>query len=74
LEPGDTLVLYSDGVQDQLNRTGEEYGTGRIFNVLKQSCKLPPRDIVQAVFNDIDEHTAGGPMSDDQSLISIKVS
>jgi sigma-B regulation protein RsbU (phosphoserine phosphatase) len=74
LEPGDALVLYSDGVQDQLNPKGEDYGTARLFNVLKKSCELPPCEIVKAVFSDIDAHTAGGPMSDDQSLIAVKVS
>ena len=74
LEPGDIVALYSDGVQDQLNPAGEEYGTGRLFGVLKKSCTLTPCEIVKAVFNDIDVHTAGGPMSDDQSLIAVKVS
>jgi phosphoserine phosphatase RsbU/P len=74
LEPGDGVVLYSDGVQDQLNRSGEEYGAARLFSVLKKSCALSPDAVVQAVFNDIDAHTVGGPMSDDQSLIVVKVS
>jgi phosphoserine phosphatase RsbU/P len=74
LEPGDGLLLYSDGVQDQASRTGEEYGTARLFSVLKKSCDVTPKDVVQAVYADIDAHTAGGPMSDDQSLIAIRVS
>jgi phosphoserine phosphatase RsbU/P len=74
LEPDDMLVLYSDGVQDQLNPAGEEYGNARLFSVLKKSCQLTTREIVQSVFTDIDAHTAGGPMSDDQSLIAVKVS
>ena len=74
LEPGDILVLYSDGVQDQLNPRGEDYGTARLFNILKKSCESTPSEIVKAVFSDIDAHTAGGLMSDDQSLIAVKVS
>jgi sigma-B regulation protein RsbU (phosphoserine phosphatase) len=74
LQPGDTLVLYSDGVQDQSNRAGDEYGTSRLFKMLKKTAELPPREIIQAIFNDIDQHTDGGPMSDDQSLIAMRVS
>jgi sigma-B regulation protein RsbU (phosphoserine phosphatase) len=74
LEPGDAVVLYSDGVQDQTNNEGEEYGGARLFKIVKKSCDLPPAEIVRAVFADIDRHAAGGPMSDDQSLIAIKVS
>jgi sigma-B regulation protein RsbU (phosphoserine phosphatase) len=74
LEPCDTIVLYSDGVQDQANNEGEEYGGARLFKIVKKSCDLPPAEIVRAVFADIDRHSGGGPMSDDQSLIAIKVS
>jgi sigma-B regulation protein RsbU (phosphoserine phosphatase) len=73
LEPDDLVVLYSDGVQDQLNRSDEEYGTARLFKAVKKRCNLAPSEIVQGVFADIDEHTNGGPMTDDQSLIAIKI-
>jgi sigma-B regulation protein RsbU (phosphoserine phosphatase) len=74
VESGDTIVLYSDGVQDQTNNEGEEYGGARLFKIVKKGCNLPPAEVVQAVFADLDRHAAGGPMSDDQSLIAIKVS
>ncbi len=45
-----------------------------MFKILKKNCDLPPREVVQAVLTDIDLHTAGGTMSDDQSLIVLKVS
>ena len=60
-------------VQDQLNRSGEEYGTARLFKVLKKSADLPTRELIQVIFSDIDQHTDGGPMSDDQSLIAMRV-
>ena len=40
---------------------------------LKAAASLPAQQIVDAMFEDIDKHMDGGPMSDDQSLIATKV-
>lgn len=73
LKSGDILVLYSDGVQDQLNRAGEEFGEKKLLQVVRSGCQLSPPDLVTAIFKDIDAHTAGGPMNDDQSLMVLKI-
>jgi sigma-B regulation protein RsbU (phosphoserine phosphatase) len=73
LEKGDVIVLYSDGVQDQLNHAGQEYGTSRLFKAVKMHCSREPAEIVSAVFHDLDSHAEGGLMNDDQSLIAMKV-
>jgi sigma-B regulation protein RsbU (phosphoserine phosphatase) len=70
---GDVMVLFSDGVQDQLNSSEEEYGTSRLFRVLKDVCGRPPKDIVDAMFVDIDHHREQVPLTDDQTLIVLKV-
>ena len=72
-EPGDVLLLYSDGIQDQTNPAGDEYGGSRIFKVVAANAAQPTRQIVDAVLADLDKWTAGGPMSDDQTLIALKV-
>lgn len=73
MEPGDTLLLYSDGVPDQQNREEEEYGTTRLFRVLKKSCNLDPQLVVQAIYADLDKHRDGATMNDDETLIAITV-
>ncbi len=72
-EPNDLILLYSDGIQDQQNPAGEEYGNGRLFKVAKKFCGQPSKAIVDGVFADIEEFTAGGPMNDDQTIVAIKV-
>jgi sigma-B regulation protein RsbU (phosphoserine phosphatase) len=73
VKPGDTILLYSDGIQDQLSPAEEEYGGTRLFKVMHKACNLPPKGIVDAIFADIDRFTDGGPMTDDQTLIAMKV-
>ncbi len=73
VESGDTMLLYSDGLQDQQNPAGEEYGNSRIFKSLRKHCAGPPKSIVDAVFADLDAFSDGRPMNDDQTMVAIKV-
>ena len=34
-EPGDTIVVYSDGITDHMNAAGTEYGRGRLAQVVR---------------------------------------
>ena len=72
-EPGDSILLYSDGVQDQMNTQEQEYGTGKAFRALKKHCDRSAAEIVDAVFADLDEHRQDVPLGDDQTLIALKV-
>ena len=70
---GDAILLYSDGVADQLSRDSQEYGTPRLFKALKSVCDSSAADIVKAVFDDVDRHTDGAPMTDDQTVLAARV-
>jgi sigma-B regulation protein RsbU (phosphoserine phosphatase) len=72
-EAGDIFVFYSDGVQDQQNPAGEEYGGSKLFKVVKANSQESPKAIVEAIFTDLDRWTDGGSMTDDQTVIAIKV-
>jgi sigma-B regulation protein RsbU (phosphoserine phosphatase) len=72
-EKGDAILLYSDGVADQLSRENQEYGTSRVFKALKSVCDGTAADIVKAVFDDVDRHTDGAPMTDDQTVLAVRV-
>lgn len=72
-KPGDTILLHSDGFEDQLNQTGGDYGSQRIFDTLRAHCALTPMEIAKALFASVDEWASGAPRTDDQSLVVIKV-
>jgi sigma-B regulation protein RsbU (phosphoserine phosphatase) len=70
-QPGDLVVLFSDGVSDHLTEAGEEYGAGNLSRILQRDCGLEPREIVQNIFADLD---AFNPVRfDDQTLIVMRV-
>jgi len=72
-QPNDVIVLYSDGIQDQLNMKEEEYGKSRLARVLKKSYGGNAESIADEILKSLDEFTSGAPAFDDQTLIVLKV-
>jgi len=55
LEPGDLMAIYSDGVTELQAPSGEEFGTTRVVDLLRQNRHLRPtrlRDVFEAVIRD----------------------
>lgn len=70
-QPDDTLLLYSDGVTDHLNASGQEYGRGRLAQTLRSDCGKSAIDVIGAVFQDLDKFNTTA--FDDQTLFAIQV-
>jgi phosphoserine phosphatase RsbU/P len=73
VQPGDVVLLYSDGITDQLNPKEDEYGRQRLSRTLRKVCDCDPETIADLVLKDLDEFTSGAPAFDDQTLIVMKV-
>ena len=79
-EPNDLLILYSDGVEDQLGDAPlqieaepDNYGRQRLEKVVAANHKLPPQRIADKIFDDIDEFRGVTPLTDDQTVIVLRV-
>ena len=72
-QPGDLVVLYSDGIQDQPNAEGEEYGRGPLEELLRKLWRQTPQEIVGAVLADLDQFRDATPVADDETLIVMRV-
>jgi sigma-B regulation protein RsbU (phosphoserine phosphatase) len=69
--PGDTVLLYSDGVTDHVNAAGQEYGRARLSQMLRSHCEKPAADLIGAIFQDLDKFNTSA--FDDQTLFAIQV-
>lgn len=72
-EPGDIVVLYSDGIQDQEDGGGHDYGILRLGPVVKRSRKQSAKEIAEAILADVDRFRGGQEIADDQTLVVMKV-
>ncbi|HKD07052.1 MAG TPA: SpoIIE family protein phosphatase [Bryobacteraceae bacterium] len=69
LNPGDALVIYSDGVSEAASTDGEEFETDRLSEVASRNRTRPAQEILAAVNRAVADFTAGAPQSDDITLI-----
>jgi len=53
LFPGDTLVLYTDGVTESFSESGEEFGEQRLVEALRRHCGLNARGLLEAVVDEV---------------------
>jgi len=72
-EKDDLIVLYSDGVTDQLNPAEEEYERHNLARALRQVCGQDPQIVADGILADLDQFANGAPMNDDQTLVVLRV-
>ena len=65
LAPGDTVVLYTDGVTEAMNGVGEEFGVERLRGVFASTPLEDPHDVNAAILAAVAAFAAGAPQSDD---------
>jgi sigma-B regulation protein RsbU (phosphoserine phosphatase) len=72
IEPGQMLVLYTDGVTEAMNLAGEEYGRDRLVEAVRQSRQLSAREMIDFIHRDVIEWTEGQGAHDDVTFFIIK--
>jgi phosphoserine phosphatase RsbU/P len=73
LEPGDTLVFHSDGIAETANSEGQFFGTTRLMRLIEQHHERPAAEIADLVLREVDWFTQSAPLSDDRTLVVLKV-
>ena len=71
-EPGDVLMLYTDGVTEANNLQGEEFGRERLAQAVKANRKLGARELITAVHSEVLAWTDGRGATDDVTFFVIK--
>lgn len=70
-EPGDVLLIYSDGLTDEFSSTKEIYGEDRLKKIFEKNAHHEPEAIVHAIVEDIGVF-CNGNFYDDLTLVVIK--
>lgn len=70
--PGDILVLYTDGITEAKNVNDDEYGYERLLDMVEQYAELNSAEIKEKVIDDLYNFCNDKPLQDDYSLVVIK--
>jgi sigma-B regulation protein RsbU (phosphoserine phosphatase) len=73
MKPEDILFLYTDGLSEAMNRQGEEFGAGRITEILKSIKTLSVDQIRDEVVSRVKEWCTGMSLYDDLTFVVMKV-
>lgn len=72
LEPGDCLLLYTDGVSEALDQNGLEFGIARLVQGLQASADGTAGSVISRITDDIKAFVGNLPQHDDITLIAIR--
>ena len=72
LNPGETLVLYTDGVTEAFDDAGHEYGADRLQAVAASAAARDLPELLAHVGADHDRFLSGAPRGDDFTLLAIR--
>ncbi|MBP1634313.1 MAG: rsbU 8 [Acidobacteria bacterium] len=72
LQPGDSVVLYSDGVTEAENHRGQPFEEAGLIQVIQAYADSSPRDLAHAVVRAVEGHAQETSLADDVTLLVLK--
>ncbi len=72
MEPGDCLLLYTDGVNEAVDAAGDEFGMERLHEVFIAAAPSGAEAVLSAFQMALAEFVGGSPQSDDITLIAVE--
>ena len=72
LEPGDWVVMFSDGVVEAENARGEEFGEDRLIYNIHMGVGQSPAMLLQRIMGDVDNFVGTAPQHDDVTCVLLK--
>ena len=73
-EPGDLIILYTDGIDEAKNRARESFGKERILDVIRKNSGKKPDGIIKQFQKEIASFVGKAPQHDDMTLVVIQLS
>jgi hypothetical protein len=69
---GDTLVVYSDGINEAEDLKEEEFGNDRVWKIVSESSACPPEEICQRIMKQVASFAGPGAPQDDRTLMVVR--
>ncbi|MEM7029542.1 MAG: SpoIIE family protein phosphatase [Chloroflexota bacterium] len=72
VEPGDFLILYTDGVTEAMNQHRELFGEERLYEIIQAKLYANAQDMMDAILDAVQDFVGDTPPSDDVTLLVIR--
>ncbi|MDX1546909.1 MAG: GAF domain-containing SpoIIE family protein phosphatase [Rhodothermales bacterium] len=72
LAPGETVLIFSDGVTEAMNATHEQFGDEQLARLLTTHADSAPAALIEHVTAAVHRHAGGAPPSDDLTLLCFR--
>ncbi len=72
LAPGDSIVLFTDGVTEACDANSTEFATPRLRALLERVAQDPVDQVVQSIVEEVRKFSAGVPQSDDITAMTLR--
>jgi sigma-B regulation protein RsbU (phosphoserine phosphatase) len=72
LQPGDVLLIFSDGISEALNAAGDEFGDDRILRCLQQHAGASVNDVLECLVQTVRTFASDTVQSDDMTAVVVR--
>jgi sigma-B regulation protein RsbU (phosphoserine phosphatase) len=72
LDPGDLVIVFSDGVTEAFNADWEEFGDARLIESVRENAALPPAALLEKVMTAVRGFVKDAVQSDDVSVLVLR--
>ena len=72
MQPGDAIVLFSDGVTEAFNAAGDDFGDDRLLASIDANRGKPPQALLEALLGEVRAFCGGAPQSDDITMVVVR--
>jgi sigma-B regulation protein RsbU (phosphoserine phosphatase) len=73
LHPGDRLFLFTDGLMDASDESGEVFGEERLYALMQSGARKPAGEQLEEILVSVSGYRSNGSRSDDMTLMSVDV-
>ncbi len=72
LDSGDIVFMYTDGLNEAMNRNREQYGYDQLISKIMMFSALPVSEMIDNIMEDVRAFTQGHPFEDDITILAFK--
>ena len=72
LNPGDQLVVFSDGISEAVDNDGEEFGEHRVSELAAANRDASAEQLIETILQSVGAHAGDRPQQDDMTLVVVK--